>query len=362
MDERVMQFRVGVMVLATFLITAILVVIFGNHSSLVRPSYVVTIHFPSAPNVTRDTPVRKSGVLVGRVVDVELDETGVLVKAKIDLDPKRKINRTDIPHINPTLLGDTVIDFSPMPLPPSLQRGTAPVEIQSGDVIQGATVTDPLVMMTQMQSNVTDVISSVTRTSDEMGRLATRFNVLLDDNHGRISKMITDADLTMTAIRTTMNNFNDVVSDPVARRDLKNAVQQLPILFHEARETLGKLNGSFELVTNNLQNFQKFTQPLGERGPELVSHVNSVVVDLDGMVTQMTRFAQSLNNSQGTVGQLVNNPELYDNLNCAVRQINELTKELRPIINDARVFTDKIARHPESLGVRGALERNPGIK
>ena len=94
----------------------------------------------------------------------------------------------------------------------------------------------------------------------------------------------------------------------------------------------------------------------------MISHVNSVVQDLDTLVNQMTKFAQSLNNSQGTVGQLVNNPELYDNLNNAVRQINELTKELRPVINDARVFTDKIARHPEMLGVRGALERNAGIK
>ena len=26
------------------------------------------------------------------------------------------------------------------------------------------------------------------------------------------------------------------------------------------------------------------------------------------------------------------------------------------------VFTDKIARHPEQLGVRGALDRGPGLK
>ena len=35
---------------------------------------------------------------------------------------------------------------------------------------------------------------------------------------------------------------------------------------------------------------------------------------------------------------------------------------LPPIVNDARVFTDKIARHPEVLGVRGAIKKSPGIK
>jgi phospholipid/cholesterol/gamma-HCH transport system substrate-binding protein len=35
---------------------------------------------------------------------------------------------------------------------------------------------------------------------------------------------------------------------------------------------------------------------------------------------------------------------------------------MKPIIHDARVFSDKIARHPELLGVRGAIQRNAGTK
>jgi hypothetical protein len=35
-----------------------------------------------------------------------------------------------------------------------------------------------------------------------------------------------------------------------------------------------------------------------------------------------------------------------------------MTTDLRPIINDMRVFSDKIARNPGELGVRGALRRN----
>ena len=361
MDERVMQFRVGVMVLATFLITAILVVIFFNPHNIGYSTYTVHIHFPTA-NVTKDTPVRKSGVLIGRVASVELqDERGVLVTAKIDGD--RKLFLTDIPRVNTTLMGDTVIDFMPSPEPLGMERSGPPTPIKPGGTThEGSTAENPLVMMSQMQSSVSTVITSVRRTSDEMGRLATRFNSVLDDKHGGLSKMIDNADATMTAIRTAMGSFNDVVTDPVTRRDLKDAIQQMPILLHEARDTLGKLNGGFELVTTNLQNFEKFTKPLGDQAPEMIKHVDSVVQDMDMLVNQMRQFAQSLNTSQGTVGQLVNNPELYNNLNSAVRQINELTKELRPIIYDARVFTDKIARHPETLGVRGAIERNSGIK
>ena len=55
-------------------------------------------------------------------------------------------------------------------------------------------------------------------------------------------------------------------------------------------------------------------------------------------------------------------PEVYNDLAQAANNVNRLTQDLRPIIDDVRVFTDKIARHPEQLGVRGALDRKTGLK
>jgi phospholipid/cholesterol/gamma-HCH transport system substrate-binding protein len=73
-------------------------------------------------------------------------------------------------------------------------------------------------------------------------------------------------------------------------------------------------------------------------------------------------FSKSLNNPEGSLGQFINNPDLYQSLNRAAVNIEELTLELEPILHDARVFSDKIARHPELLGVRGAMQRNAGTK
>jgi len=47
---------------------------------------------------------------------------------------------------------------------------------------------------------------------------------------------------------------------------------------------------------------------------------------------------------------------------AAAANVKNLSGDLRPIVDDIRVFSDKIARHPESLGVRGALDRRPGLK
>jgi phospholipid/cholesterol/gamma-HCH transport system substrate-binding protein len=61
MDERIVAFRVGVMVLATMLLAAILTLLFGDVPSLMQGTYTVHIKFKDAPGVGEGTPVRKSG-------------------------------------------------------------------------------------------------------------------------------------------------------------------------------------------------------------------------------------------------------------------------------------------------------------
>jgi phospholipid/cholesterol/gamma-HCH transport system substrate-binding protein len=111
-----------------------------------------------------------------------------------------------------------------------------------------------------------------------------------------------------------------------------------------------------------LKNLEGFTQPLGERGDELISKVDRGFERLDVLLAEFAELGKALNNPNGSLGQLLNKPDLYQHINQAAENIDYLTRELRPILRDARVFTDKIARHPEELGVRGALHPSSGLK
>ena len=85
MDERVLRLRVGVVVLAAALITAFLVARFGDLPLPGAGTYTIYIKFPRAPGVEAGTPVRISGVQIGRVTNIELLEpTGVRVTTEID--------------------------------------------------------------------------------------------------------------------------------------------------------------------------------------------------------------------------------------------------------------------------------------
>jgi len=104
MNDRVMQFRVGVVVLATAIIAGILVVLFGDLPSLVQATYPLKLSFADARGIATGTPVRKNGILVGRVARVELDERGG-VSVLADIDSYVPIYRDEQPRIASTLLG-----------------------------------------------------------------------------------------------------------------------------------------------------------------------------------------------------------------------------------------------------------------
>lgn len=352
-----MQFRVGVMVLATLIIAAILVLLFGEMPRVVRGTYTVNIVFREAPGVSEGTPVRKSGVLIGRVSQrPELRRDGrVLLTARIDAD--RPIYPQEICRVNYTALGDARIEFA---LPPGTEISGDPVP--TNHTFMGVRSQEPLQMVNQMQNDLRGVIDAVTRTSEALEVTARKINHILDSNEGQITTTFQQANRTMVSIERTMNAANKVMDDPELIEKLKRSLTDLPELLQDTRRAVVRVERTFDLAERNLQRIDSFTESLRESGTPLLQRVDSVMGNLDEMTGQIASFSKVLNSDQGTLGRLVRNPDVYDQLQKTLCEVNQLLRDARPIMDDARVFTDKIARHPEVLGVRGALERRPGIK
>jgi len=153
-----------------------------------------------------------------------------------------------------------------------------------------------------------------------------------------------------------------VMGDPKSREKMKAAIDSLPQVLADLRTTVQGIGTTVDTADRNLRNLEGLTKPLGERGEQMVAQVDRTIGRLDETLQQAAMFTKALNESQGTLGKLVRDPKVYDDLAQAANNVNNLTRELRPIVDDVRVFTDKIARHPEQLGVRGALDRRPGLK
>ncbi len=74
MSERQLQFRVGVFVIFATVAMIVMVFEFGNLQNRLRPKYKVAIRFRSAVGISVGTPVRRNGVLIGSVTNVQFDD------------------------------------------------------------------------------------------------------------------------------------------------------------------------------------------------------------------------------------------------------------------------------------------------
>jgi phospholipid/cholesterol/gamma-HCH transport system substrate-binding protein len=367
MDERIMQFRIGVMVLGSVIITGTLALLFGPETSISElfqrgGKYTLRVEFDEAPGVRENTPVLKSGIVIGRVTKVELIEQGrrALVTARIEED--RKIYDNEICRINRSLLGDSALEFIKTPGP-----GLGNVVQLDGKPLQGVVIADPLQVVGNLEGNLAKAIDSVAETSGRLGNFIERIDRVMgsdDEMDNARSKLrdVTDMTLeTMQSIEELASHANDLLGDEAVRAQLKDSVRQVPELMAEVRQTVDQMNRTLQSADNNLKNLEGFTDALDEHGASTLEQLDRSAGKLDQVLAEMATFTASLNNPDGTIGQLVNNPELYDSLNRTVRNVEDLTRRLRPIVDDARKISDQIARHPGVI-VRDAIKPGDGTK
>jgi len=412
MDERILQFRVGLAVLAALLVAGILVVMFGEAPNLFQQKYTIRIWLREAPGVSVDTPVRKSGILIGRVTKVtfadeiteleqvkrimraqgvpeeEFDEfyqefvKGVVITAEIFQGTRIYQNETC--RVNKSLMGDSELQIVPgaRPRPPWAEgdqgpasgslgppgaRGAAgetgkPGVVVDGQFIRGEVREDPLQAVADLQTELLTVMQKVGRAADSVDRTVGAVAQFVRANELDLKMAVDRARGALGAVEQMATNANRLIGDEQVQARIKETVERMPVVLDEARTTIAGLRGVMDSLDRNLRNLENFTEPFGENAEARIARVDHAIEKLDNLVTQLEFFGRHLNSDRSTLGRLAREPDVYERLRSAVENIDEMTHQLKPILRDARVFTDKIARHPEQLGVRGVLQRNAGIK
>jgi phospholipid/cholesterol/gamma-HCH transport system substrate-binding protein len=363
MDDRVLRLRVGVVVLAAASITAFLVARFGDLPVWPGAStYTIYIRFPRAPGVTEGTPVRMSGVQIGRVVRLELlQPTGVRVITEIDRG--RTILDTDSCWItSASVLGDSVLEFVPAdPVPP----GAKPLEDRT-EIINGRVASNPLEVLTDLQPNLQGAMLSVRSAAGEVSDAARTITTTVRNFQEQFPRVGQKAELALDQFGLAMTNVNSILGDPRFRDDLRDALQGLPQTLRDFDITLNKANGAFDSMkvasdqaAQNLANIANFTKPLGERGPQLVDNLDGSLANINELLEQLVTFTDNLNSREGTLGRILNDDAIYLRLERVLANAEDITARIKPVIGDIRVFSDKIARDPRQLGLKGALDRRP---
>ncbi|MCA9150996.1 MAG: MCE family protein [Planctomycetales bacterium] len=365
MEERILQFRVGVLVAATLIIGIILVMIFEELPQGFGHRKTIYIHFDQAPGIAINTPVRKYGVLIGRVTEVRLDDNigGVLVTARLDANRDVKKNE-DCRIATGNILGDTMIEFVR-----AEKKGESNESLEDGAFLEGLVSKDPFSMVsdamqvfTSMADELRVALSSVQAAGEDVGSVARNLNVLVVNNQDQLNRIMGKTESAIGRFDTTMTAVQDIVSDEELRVRLKQVLDDIPQVLADASNLMNGLGRVATEAEQNMIFLQGLTKPLGERGDDLVTSLQQSIDRLDTVLIELQTFGKAINQSEGSLGQFVHNPELYQRLNNAAANVEELTYKLQPVVDDARVISDKLARNPGRI-LRGAIgPQQSGLK
>lgn len=115
MSERAMRLRIGIFVLLAMVLMGVLITLFSSAPSFFRRHSQYTVLLPEAPGVASGTGVRRSGVRIGEVKDVDLDAETGQVRVRIVIDRKHPLRHSEQAVLTHGLFGDTTLDIVQRP-------------------------------------------------------------------------------------------------------------------------------------------------------------------------------------------------------------------------------------------------------
>lgn len=142
----------------------------------------------------------------------------------------------------------------------------------------------------------------------------------------KVEVVFTSADSLLTAVNQIL--------DPKTRNGIRASIDELHKSMVNVRQSTASVEGLLERNSGKLdRTFTNLDQLTGNlnRFSDTLSQVdiNRIVNDLENAVADFQEISDKINNGDGTVGKLLNDDDVYNNLNRATRQMEQLLQDVK---------------------------------
>lgn len=230
------------------------------------------------------SPVVVNGFNVGRVSNIEYTpnaEKPIRIEFTIGSDYELPVGSQAV-VTSTGLMGSKVID---------ILMGDSKTMINDGDTLKAETNPDML-----------DVASQ------EIGKITSKLNLALDDLH-----------ISLQGVNGVLSE-NNVKSISLSLKNIETMTNQLSggelkLIMSDTRKFTKSLSDNSERIDTIIANFENLSDSLKQ------AQIPTLVASLNSLVTK-------INDGEGTVGQLVNDKQLYDSLVTVSSNLATLLQDL----------------------------------
>ena len=155
----------------------------------------------------------------------------------------------------------------------------------------------------------------------------------LDQITGTLEPLEEKIENALTGLDTLLRNVNDVL-DAKTRSDLKSTISNLNSTMIEFKGAARNVNGlladnkeKFDRTISNLditsENFARLSDSLAQ------IETGKMIREMENMVARFNGIVTTIESGEGSIGKLLKDEELYDNLAGASKQLEELLEDMK---------------------------------
>jgi len=291
----------------TVLLAAIAAVIgfrFMSDVPILRQSMDVKTTFERVDGLGTGSQVLVRGVKVGSVSNVQLTESDS-VQITMRLDMQRPLPRGSVAYLSSQGLieGKSIV----------IQLGTSPENVEFGEHIEGVYVES---MLETLGSRGDELGDDLSNTFTELNQFLGQLNETFDD----------DARVTMNqTLRSTSQATERIAAI------LENKQTEIDLAIESGSSMLAQLD---TLATDSRPRVDSLMVTLEKN----IRDLEQIRIELEGATSGLNEIIEKINNGEGTLGKMVNDPAVYDNL-------DELTKELHELVKGINENPGRYLRH-----------------
>ncbi|MEX0774847.1 MAG: MlaD family protein [Phycisphaeraceae bacterium] len=338
MKEQSRNFIVGLTTLAGCIGLAFLLVLFGYLPGWVRGGYQIQVVLKDASGLNDGSRVRLNGIAIGVVKSVQLqvNDRGIGVVALATIDHQFDIPRGAVATVDRSILGGsptlafyaTGID----PQAPDYQQRMQPLPKDGSATIVASEQSMMDQFTSQIQATLAGPAKSLQSAADDFKNLSAEWtevgkNVRLlteprdiqavnrGEIQGNLTTTLARADQRLKELQVSVDAFNQIIGDRELIENMRKTAANAAQFTDHLNTTAEKVDGFIDQTQADLGTLTK--------------QYVKVASDMSGAIGSMRQAIDQARQGDGTVGKLINDPALYNNLNDAAQRLNAALTEFK---------------------------------
>ncbi len=276
-------------------ICAIALLIFGysflKGKNLLENDRTFYAIYDNVEGLIPSSPVTINGMVVGQVVSINFADTKGNLVVEFNVDSDFSFSKNSLAKV----YGGGLIGGKSLAIMPKYEQG---LEAKDKDTLPG-----------RIEAGLLELVN------DKLAPL-----------QEKLEAAITDADTLLNSVNGILNvdnknNLNSIFKDlSITVKNFKGASNSLHTI----------LSGNEDKLNNTFANLDKMSTNLNQVSDSLAQiNVAKLGKDLEKVLTNFEKISKDINSGRGTVGKLLKDDKLYDNLEKTSKQLELLLQDLR---------------------------------